>query len=403
MVNRRRRALANSAKISGLEPGTALAEAGQTRFGRSNMGKRQIAMVWAMGSLVLAVGCGSSSDSGGAKSVALADLPPLIANAACSALEACYGSASSLVLSGEDCRQRTEAAFSDSITTLEDAVTNGHARYDGTKAQACIDAVKAAGCNLSSALDSDTCRAALDGTVDVGKDCTSDVECSGNAFCKSSNACPGACTAPGAVGASCTYDAQCDSALKCSKTTHLCEQPAAVGASCGGASGPSCDLDMFCLGEDSKSGKSGTCTKIATLFTAKQGDTCDFSKGPLCDPSLSCSIQSISGAGQITASCAAKLASGAACKLGFPDACPSGEHCVAPTGSLDGTCTALPKDGEPCATGAFGDGTACAAYTRCDNGTCRALQDLGGSCKTDDVCYSEHCLNGKCAPAGSCG
>jgi hypothetical protein len=124
-------------------------------------------------------------------------------------------------------------------------------------------------------------------------------------------------------------------------------------------------------------------------------------EGPLCNPDLSCVILSVTPA--IRAECRKAVSAGASCTVGFPDPCPSGNYCKAPQNTLDGTCTARPGDGVACASGPFGgDADICALDARCDGGTCRARQNLGGTCVTDAVCFSEHCVDGKCALDGAC-
>jgi hypothetical protein len=100
--------------------------------------------------------------------------------------------------------------------------------------------------------------------------------------------------------------------------------------------------------------------------------------------------------------CIAPVASGAACRLAFPEACPLGEYCSPVPDTLEGTCVPLPVAGESCAIGALDQNQLCAPYTRCENGTCRALQNIGGTCAADSTCYSQYCLNGKCAADGAC-
>jgi hypothetical protein len=347
--------------------------------------------------------CSSSDDSGSGSSIALADLPPLIADAACKALNDCWGNASSLLLAGEDCKQRTTAAFSDAVPNLDAAVKKGSAIYNPDKAQKCVDAVRASGCNIDGALDSDACMAALDGTVALGGDCDSNIDCVGAAYCKSSGSCPGQCSALGSAGDVCSHDNQCATELSCSKFTNKCEKPAQSGETCGGGGvAPGCDAAMFCLGSNDKAGTTGTCQAIDQLFSAGVDTKCDPGAGPLCDPDLSCAIESIAAGPVFTAKCVAKVASGAACQVGFPDPCPLGEYCDGTVQNLSGACKKLPGDGAACVTGPFGDGALCAPYTRCDNGTCRDLADSGSSCASDGVCYSENCLNGKCAAAGAC-
>ncbi len=89
--------------------------------------------------------------------------------------------------------------------------------------------------------------------------------------------------------------------------------------------------------------------------------------------------------------------SGGGCTLAVPDMCPSGEYCQLGAPSQ---CTALPKNGEPCAGGLILKPN-CQAYNRCVNGTCRAMGINGNTCVDDKECYSGFCdsaAGGFCAP-----
>jgi hypothetical protein len=107
-------------------------------------------------------------------------------------------------------------------------------------------------------------------------------------------------------------------------------------------------------------------------------------------------------------SCAARVGSGEACRLAFPDQCPEDEYCnLTPAGVMlgvvDSTCVPRPAAGEPCG-GLNSD--VCAANARCnpgaDSNDCKALTEIGGGCNVDAVCYSDHCVDGTCASANSC-
>jgi hypothetical protein len=80
------------------------------------------------------------------------------------------------------------------------------------------------------------------------------------------------------------------------------------------------------------------------------------------------------------------------CVIAFPDVCPAGQYCDVPDQAFEGTCVALPGDGQPCAD----TSVECAANTRCENGTCRSLKDNGASCQTDDSCYGGACVGAQC-------
>jgi hypothetical protein len=351
--------------------------------------------------LGLAFGCGSSDDSelGSGKNIPMEDVPKLLSEAACSAFQSCWGDYSNLVFGGEDCQQRLETQLNDGIDTLKQAKEQGNAKYDGEKAQGCIDAVGTAGCDIDGALESDACRAAFDGLIELGNGCNSNIECKGDAFCKANAACPGTCTAGGGAGDACQRDNECKTGFYCSDTDKKCTKPAAAGDVCGGSTAPSCDDGLFCLGEDD-SGKSGNCRSFEEVFTAQVGEPCN-PEGPFCATSARCGIMATTPTLELE--CIAPFASGAACRLAFPEACPTGEYCKVVPDTLEGTCTALPTAGQACAIHPLDQNELCAPATRCEAGMCKGLQSLGGTCALDTTCYSEFCLNGSCAAEGSCG
>jgi hypothetical protein len=352
-------------------------------------------------SLFVAFGCSSSSDDselqGG--SIAIEDTPPLIAEAACSAFDECWGAGSDFVFGAEDCRQRVENSFADSVDLLKKAQKEGAAIYDGKKIQKCIDEISAAKCNVEGALESDVCRSAVDGLIELGNACNNDLECKGDAYC-AGNACPGTCTAAGSTGDSCERNNECATGFYCSDTNKKCTKPAAAGDVCGGSTGPNCDDGLFCLGADEDTGQSGNCRTFDEVFTAQVGEVCS-PQGPFCAPNARCGIMAVAPAFELE--CIATFASKAACRLAFPEACPDGEYCKVVPDTLEGTCTTLPAVGDACAVSGLDENNLlCAPYARCENGTCRALQNLGGACVEKETCYSESCVGGVCAADGAC-
>ena len=349
----------------------------------------------------LAAGCGSDSDndSGGSSGgIALEDLGQPVAEAQCELFSRCFGAAYDLFLAGEDCQTRTEAAFEDQLSILQAAVDSGNATYDGTKAQACIDSIANQSCSAGVA-QTPECEAVVIGSVEEGGDCTTSEECSGDAYCAHDFTCPGTCTAEGAAGASCEFDEQCADELICSEAGS-CVKPAGLGEDCQGDSAPDCGFGLFCLGEDEE-GNPGTCRDVDEAFSAQEGASCGFDT-TLCASGLSCVVDSVDMTGAVFV-CAAKVASGATCKVGIPEQCPTGEYCDADVnmGQFEGTCMALAGNGEACTVSAFSEG-ACGPNLRCDGGTCRPLQQLGESCTDDEVCYSELCEGGVCVAEDSC-
>ena len=355
-------------------------------------------------SMALGAGCGSDDSGSEKKNVPIDDVPEMIASEACAALSDCYGAELSWVLGGEDCKTRVQAQFEDAISALEASIEAGRTTYDGTRIEACLAAVRAAGCNVGEAFESDVCRSAIDGKVETGGECAFDHECSGDAYCKSSSACPGTCAAAEAVGGNCETNDQCSVGLYCASDTKRCYQPPAAGDLCGGSEATECAPGLFCAGAND-SGKAGNCRALSEVLVKADGEACNPDAGELCVSGLTCTLDTFDPATSAIAwKCAARAASGAACKAGFPEHCPNGEFCELAQDSLDGTCRALPEDGEACAVPPFGQTpTLCAPYTRCESGTCRSLASIGAACQDDAICHSEHCLAGTCQAAGACG
>jgi hypothetical protein len=351
--------------------------------------------------IALGSGCGSDDAGDGGASVPLAEVPAKFASAACAALDACFGPAAAGLRGAEDCVTSLTAQLADALPTIQDGIESGRAHYAAAEMGACLAAMRDSGCELGEALESEACHAALDGRVELGGECENDLVCAGDAHCKSMAACPGICTAGGVAGAQCEDDAECAAGLACSADTLRCYEPAAAGQPCTGSAG--CTTGLFCVGGDEESGKSGVCRRAAELWSAPLGTLCDPGAGVLCEPGAACAFQGIATPSPLML-CVREVESGADCSVAVPDMCPDGDYCAVPAGSLDGTCTPLPADGESCGTWAFEPGTAlCAPYTRCEAGTCRARKALGSSCQVGSVCLSESCVANACAAQGACG
>lgn len=356
--------------------------------------RTKIAGLGALGvAFIVAGGCGGSSDDGGGGgSIAPSELPALLAQAYCQALESCFGIIFDEFLpAGEDCVERTQKSLENGeLSTLEQAIADGKVKYDGGKVQACLNEIAQSGCAFFTDRDIAACVAAVDGTVDQGGDCSSGSECKSPYFCQASGACPGTCAPRLGAGEACEADGNCQDGLVCREDTGVCAQPAAAGQSCEGASGPPCSPGMLCVGQNQQTGAPGTCQTQAELFVTDLGGDCNPLTGPLCKSGLSCGVESASASGAVFK--CMEPSTGSSCVLAFPDMCPGEQYCDAPDQEFQGTCTALPGDGEPCADTA----AECAAYARCENGTCRSLKDNGGSCQTADSCYSGACVGGQC-------
>lgn len=348
--------------------------------------------------------CGSSSSNSGSTSIAFADLPAKYAEAACAAYQACYGSIFTLYLNGSDCVQLTTQRLNNGTFSLLDGkIAQGTVVYDGSKAQACLDAIRQLDCAALMERDQPACLVALDGTVPLGGDCDLSEECKGSALCQSSSGtCPGKCVALLSAGQACTADSDCSDGLLCSPDTKLCVKPAAAGEACAYGS-PPCGTGLLCLGQDDTAHTPGVCQTATGALKGAAGDACDPTAGTLCQSGVSCVADSLDvTALQITWKCVSTgtYQAGADCKPGIPEACSSGNYCKVSANSISGTCTAIPDAKQTCGTGF---GAQCKTGAVCVQGLCEDYAANGLSCTGDDMCYSQYCgTSGGCGPRLPC-
>jgi hypothetical protein len=351
----------------------------------------------------LSVACGSSDDVDGAgQPIPFDELPARYTKAFCDAARACWGDALEILTGGESCEDRFGPTLSEELDRMKPGIESGKIKYDGTRAQACFDAVAAAGCNDGD--EPQACTDLLDGTLAAGSDCASNFECKGSdAYCKSSGTCPGRCSPRESVEGPCSADDDCQPGLRCDREVGRCFLPAGAGDRCEGGTEPNCGEGLFCLGAENDSGKSGNCRTIDEAFSSSEGEGCYFGGAPLCAGALRCIVQGVdTTTGSIQTRCGPAVSSGAACKIAIPDMCPADEYCAVPRDALDGRCTKRPAAGAACATQGSDPPAICARGLACDGGQCRPRQRLGGSCQENAGCYSDHCSSGGCVSANGC-
>jgi hypothetical protein len=354
-------------------------------------------LTW-VGLAALACACGSDSSSGAAAaSVPLTDIPPKVASALCTAYENCYGPVWSIFFAGSNCAAVTEARIRNgTFPQFQGRIDAGTIHYDPTLAPACLDALRARTCAQLLDRDSPECLAALDGTVALGGACDLNEECRGQARCESSTGtCPGQCAPLLVSGQTCAQDSDCQSGLQCFTETKACVAPAASGEPCEYGA-PPCGPGLFCAGKNDTNRTSGTCKSPTQVFGAALNAACDPSVGQLCQVGLSCVADSYTTAVVWKCLQGGTYAAGAACKLGYPDACTDGSYCLTGTSGiamLSGTCTTLPSDGAACSTAS---GKQCQPSAACVGGTCHNLAANGVSCTGDAMCYAENCTANVC-------
>jgi hypothetical protein len=176
------------------------------------------------------------------------------------------------------------------------------------------------------------------------------VECAGPRYCAfTGGVCPGVCTDLEASGAACQSDEACQDGLVClvdaASGDGVCGALGGEGDTCSGDD--RCAAGASCVGADPATDTLGSCTSWSNRFTEAEGAACDPAGGQLCSEGLSCVVDGFVPGSGVTFSCSQPFASGAACQVGFPNACPVGEYCDADlaTGTVDGMCMKSPTAG----------------------------------------------------------
>jgi hypothetical protein len=339
-------------------------------------------------------GGGSAANDGGAdagtSSTGDAGLPPgsqvpsQLARALCAALADCYHSTELRddALGGQDCVALNEGAFGNSdLRDLPASIEAGLVEFDGDKMDDCTSEIRALGCKARASRLPASCKAALGGTVLIAGECTTNLDCRGEAFCDKGvlETCPGVCSPLQADGFPCRHDDdnQCQDGLVCSGGT--CRALRDVGQSCGGDGQTGCGPGLECA--DLGLGDGDQCVSISALYTVKLGKDCDANDA-LCEPGLVC--ESVSGTAGV---CAKPVGKGASCKRALPNQCPVGQYCDAVNAGESGTCVDAPGDGQACRTRA----PVCASGHVCVDNVCRPRLDNGEDCIDDRQCYSGMC------------
>jgi hypothetical protein len=307
--------------------------------------------------LLLAAACGS-----GAGTVTAASFPAAFAKAVCEVQAQCRAQARYL-------EQQCEAdAASFYAPDLGKAVSAGKVRFDPQQAQACLDGLRARGCDRTPREVDQACERAAAGTLAAGASCNWVFECaSGRCDPSSPGACPAKCGAAGGEGAAC---GTCDlrAGLRCLES--LCSAPHTAGQKC--SSSADCTLDLYC---DASSGK----------CAARGSAQASCESGEQCAPGLFCDLAANGGL------CTKKFAAGASCTAASAEAigpaCFQGSVCrgftFAKGGATPGTCAAIGEIGASCAASA--QVTGCGEGLVCSGGQC-ADKPVSGPCAQPDDC-----------------
>ncbi|HOU91080.1 MAG TPA: hypothetical protein PLU22_08550 [Polyangiaceae bacterium] len=358
--------------------------------------------VWFVAAVTLA-GCGGKTtadrdgggqpgpESGGTSAAAeVAALAPAL----CGYLERCLGEVT-WDFGGPDCLSWVEFGLAEGVLpAFAAAVDEGRLAYSPALAATCVETTEQRACTFPIELFVSShlfCDGIFSGAAAEGESCGLLAECRSGLFCALGESCPGRCEPKATLGEPCESDAHCVAGLFCHPVDRLCVEPVAIGGSC--TTWDRCVGGAFCDDD------SGTCTGATASFSAPAGAPCSEASGVLCALGLRCVADPDAGRSG-SAHCTSELFTPeAACRYGYPDACPDGYRCDIPEDALEGSCRALPGEGEPCMSTWP---RACAAGLLCDAGWCRVPAHLGEPCAGSGQCYSGACAGSLCVPATEC-
>lgn len=322
-----------------------------------------------------------------------------LANAVCEFSERCQLLELLELVVNEPCGDFIQNQFEDgTLAALETALSAGSVNYDDMKMAGCIAQLSDAQCDVDLESLFSTCDTAFVGQVPQGEPCEYNQVCEDDLVCVFSDACPGQCALPPATGEACTASTGCSEGSVCHNQT--CAVPVSRSATCT-ENGVPCASGLFCKGS-----LFGTfsCEPLNTNPVGR-GQTCDLNGGPFCTSGLSCVAQpaaiSIPGLPAIPEfKCLEKVSADQACFAGAPDQCPAGYFCdgfdLEDLENLDieGTCIALPNEGEACASSLVGE--VCNTGLVCSAGQCAPRVRIDGTCTSDAACYSGACVSDAC-------
>lgn len=310
------------------------------------------------------VGCGGGS-------ISINDLKGAVADSNCDRLVRCGA-----VSSHDACVALLNSFFNED--ELQADVANGTVKYDGEKAQSCLDALGGSSCDVSqkdNRVTPQDCIDAIKGTVADGGSCKNDGQCISQSCNVPTNCgqacCAGTCdpTPPKAVAigqscatAPCVDGAYCDTSATCAALV---------------ASGAACTGDDMCAYGTVCAGATGSTTCVAA---PKAGDTCltRVSGGNKCvQTGLACDA---------TNHCIKLLASGATCD---PQAALCQEDLACDPTAM--TCGGLPGNGQPCPGFECSPGNYCQVDAQFNPTTCAPLKDDNAACQQSFECKSGSC------------
>ena len=327
--------------------------------------------------------------------VPLAEVPAEFAGAICDALEDCVGTRKlSDIAGGEDCKARFTAELeAGELAHIDDSISAGRVLYNPDQLAECLEGIRGMGCDVVTDTYPEACVEVIAGNVGQGEECAISSECEGTAFCAGRLECPSTCQPLLAEGDECLSDDECGDDLVCDGT---CIALAGEGDDCGGNSGVSCMIGLACINFTAE--EPGTCTPNAEVLAGEVDDACDPT-GTLCEEGLSCVPVS---ADPEEWRCREAVGADDACLLAIPGMCPAGYFCNATEFFAEGTCEALPEDGETCVLTQRICAPGFACVLEGEEPICRAIAENGETCTGDAACRSGNCTGGECAPPAIC-
>ena len=344
--------------------------------------------------LLFAAACGSGT-------VTQAAFPDAFAKAVCEVQARCHHDSRYVE---QQCEDDEHAIFG---LDLDKAVRAGKALFVPHEAQACLDGLRARGCDIA-APDVSACKRAVKGTLAAGTSCNWLYECAADVCtAKIAGGCPAKCRTVSGEGGPCEPTCDERAGLRCIDNVcsrlHTADQKCGTDYDC--AAGLYCDL-LY-----------GKCATRSSEQTVCENDH-QCADGLWCDHSAEGGL------------CRKKIATGASCIANsaeaIQNACVDGDVCkgftFAKAGATAGTCAPTGEVGASCVATAqvsgCGNGLVCknggcvekpvsgpctvseeckdgVAY--CDGSQCQLLKGEGAACGSSVECQSHDCDDsGKC-------
>jgi hypothetical protein len=304
--------------------------------------------------LLFVAACGSGA-------VTQAAFPDAFAKAVCEVEAACRREAKFLE---QQCENDARSLIA---PDLDKAVKAGKAVFVPSEAQACLDGLRARGCD-PFAPDVSACKRAVKGTLAPGAPCDWIYECAaGTCSPDVPGQCPATCKPVSGEGGPC--DPGCDERLGLRCIDNVCSKLHTASQKCGSDS--DCAAGLWCDGF-------GACAERAFAQAVCQDDH-QCADGLWCDRSPEGGL------------CRAQIATGQPCTAASAEAivnaCVPGDVCkgftFAKSGATAGTCAPAGDVGASCVAAAQVSG--CADGLACVNGAC-AQKPVSGPCTSDDDC-----------------